>query len=212
MLYLMVGILGFTNDLSVALQKRDQDLLNALSLVKATKEELQEMRNDGWKELISKVMEICNKHDIDVPDLDALLKTWVSDKLMPLLGYSQPTVVQFVIGLSKQATSPAHLVGKLVEFGISSMDAHAFAEEIYSRVPRRSSGINQYQKQEREAAMLARKQKTYSILKADDDSDDDYVDKSSVTTASSRRSDNHKKRFRKKTEVQDDQDDEAMCS
>ncbi|KAG4975122.1 hypothetical protein JHK87_031943 [Glycine soja] len=102
---------------------------------------------------------------------------------------------------AKQATSPAHLVGKLVEFGISSMDTHAFAEEIYSRVPRRSS-----------AAMLARKQKTYSILKADNDSDDDYVDKSSVTTASSRRSDNHKKRFRKKTKVQDDQDDEAMCS
>ena len=72
MLYMMVEILGFTNDLSVALQKRDQDLLNALSLVKATKEELQEMRNDGWEELISKVMEICNKHDIDVPDLDAL--------------------------------------------------------------------------------------------------------------------------------------------
>ncbi|KAG4995280.1 hypothetical protein JHK82_032009 [Glycine max] len=132
---------------------------------------------------------------------DDSLKTWVSDKLMSLLGYSQPTVVQFMIGLSKQATSPAHLVGKLVEFGISSMDTHAFAEEIYSRVPRRSS-----------AAMLARKQKTYSILKADNDSDDDYVDKSSVTTASSRRSDNHKKRFRKKTEVQDDQDYEAMCS
>ncbi|KAH1197581.1 hypothetical protein GmHk_18G051340 [Glycine max] len=71
MLYMMVEILGFTNDLSVALQKRDQDLLNALSLVKATKEELQEMRNDGWEELISKVMEICNKHDINVPDLDA---------------------------------------------------------------------------------------------------------------------------------------------
>ncbi|KAG4936103.1 hypothetical protein JHK85_051022 [Glycine max] len=71
-LYLMVEILVFTNDLSVALQKRDQDLLNALSLVKATKEELQEMRNDGWEELISKVMEICNKHDIDVHDLNAL--------------------------------------------------------------------------------------------------------------------------------------------
>ncbi|RZC12172.1 hypothetical protein D0Y65_012116 [Glycine soja] len=72
MLYLMVEILGFTNDLSIVLQKRDQDLLNALSLVKATKEELQEMRNDGWEELISKVMEIYNKHDIDVPYLDAL--------------------------------------------------------------------------------------------------------------------------------------------
>ncbi|KAL2586489.1 hypothetical protein AAZV13_13G057800 [Glycine max] len=72
MLYMMVEILRFINDLSVALQKCDQNILNALSLVKATKEELQEMRNDGWEELISKVMEICNKHDIDMPDLDAL--------------------------------------------------------------------------------------------------------------------------------------------
>ncbi|RZC19012.1 Zinc finger MYM-type protein 1 [Glycine soja] len=62
---------GFTNDLNIALQKCDQDLLNALSLVKATKEELQEMRNNGWEKLISKFMEICNKHDIDMPDLDA---------------------------------------------------------------------------------------------------------------------------------------------
>ena len=54
MLYMMVEILGFTNDLSEALQKRDQDLLNALSLVKVTKQELQEMRNDGWEELISR--------------------------------------------------------------------------------------------------------------------------------------------------------------
>lgn len=29
------------------------------------------------------------------------LKTWVSDKLMSLLGYSQPTVVQYVITLCK---------------------------------------------------------------------------------------------------------------
>ncbi|XP_052733140.1 pre-mRNA-splicing factor ATP-dependent RNA helicase DEAH1 isoform X2 [Vigna angularis] len=142
---------------------------------------------------------------------DDSLKTWVSDKLMSLLGYSQPTVVQYMIGLTKQATSPADLVGKLVEFGISSMDTLAFAEEIYSRVPRKSSGLNQYQKQEREAAMLARKQKTYTILKADDDSDDESVDKSSITTTASGKLDNHKKkRFRKKTEVQDDHDDEVI--
>ncbi|KAK7304676.1 hypothetical protein VNO77_42561 [Canavalia gladiata] len=139
---------------------------------------------------------------------DDNLKTWVSDKLMSLLGYSQPTVVQYMIGLSKQARSPDDLVGKLVEFGFSSMDTRIFAEEIFSRVPHRSSGINQYQKQEREAAILARKQKTYTIL-ADDNSDDD-VDKS--TASASRKLDNHKKRFRKKTEIQDDEDDEAKCS
>lgn len=143
------------------------------------------------------------------------LKTWVSDKLMSLLGYSQRTVVQYMIGISKQAASPADLVGKLVDCGISTTDSRAFAEEIFSRVPRRSSGLNQYQKQEREAAMLARKQATYTILKDDDDIDDDHTvggdDKSSITTAStSRKPDNHKKRFRKKTEVQDDQEDEVI--
>jgi hypothetical protein len=71
MLYMLVEILGFTNDLSLALQRGDQDLINALSLVNATKQELQEMRDDGWEELISKVVKICNKHDIDVPDMDA---------------------------------------------------------------------------------------------------------------------------------------------
>ncbi|XP_057429389.1 pre-mRNA-splicing factor ATP-dependent RNA helicase DEAH1 [Lotus japonicus] len=143
---------------------------------------------------------------------DDNLKTWVSDKLMSLLGYSQPTVVQYMIGLSKQATSPSDLVGKLVDFGFSSTDTRAFAEEIFSRVPRKSSGLNQYQKQEREAAMLARRQKTYTILKDDENSDDDNVggeDKSSITTASSSRK-LDKKRFRKKTEVQDDQDDEVI--
>lgn len=32
---------------------------------------------------------------------DGNLKTWVSDKLMSLLGYSQSTLVQYVIGLCK---------------------------------------------------------------------------------------------------------------
>jgi hypothetical protein len=41
MLHLMVEILGITNSLNVALQRHDQDLLNALSLVKDSKDELQ---------------------------------------------------------------------------------------------------------------------------------------------------------------------------
>lgn len=32
---------------------------------------------------------------------DGNLKTWVSDKLMSILGYSQPTLVQYIIGLGK---------------------------------------------------------------------------------------------------------------
>ena len=71
MLHLMVEILGITNSLNVALQRHDQDLLNALSLVKDSKDVLQELRNDGWEKLLSKVVKICNKNSIDVPDMDA---------------------------------------------------------------------------------------------------------------------------------------------
>lgn len=40
----MRNILGLTNDLSVALQRKDQDIINALDLVAVAKQSLQEMR------------------------------------------------------------------------------------------------------------------------------------------------------------------------
>ncbi|KAI4343938.1 hypothetical protein L6164_011226 [Bauhinia variegata] len=132
--------------------------------------------------------------------------------MMSLLGYSQPVVVQYIIGLAKQAASPADMVGKLSEVGLSSTGAtHAFAEEIFARVPRKESGLNLYQKQEREAAMLVRKQKTYTILDADDDEDVGRDDKASIMAASvSRKPESGKKRFRRKTEIEDDEDDEVI--
>ena len=46
-LYLMKTILGIKNDLSQALQRKDQDIVNAMALVKITKQQLQRMRDDG---------------------------------------------------------------------------------------------------------------------------------------------------------------------
>nr|POE90861.1 putative pre-mrna-splicing factor atp-dependent rna helicase deah6 [Quercus suber] len=128
------------------------------------------------------------------------LKAWVSDQLISLLGYSQPTLVQYVIALAKQATSTGDLVNKLsVECGslASSTDTlHGFAEEIFTRVPRKAaakndSSVTLYQKREKEAAMLARKQKTYAVLDAGDGEEDNVVV-------------HHRKRFRKKIESDDD--------
>ncbi|GMY15542.1 pre-mRNA-splicing factor ATP-dependent RNA helicase DEAH1-like isoform X1 [Fagus crenata] len=147
---------------------------------------------------------------------DGNLKTWVSDQLMSIMGFSQPTVVQYMIGLSKKANSPADVVGKLVEYGLpSSSDTHTFAEELFSRVPRQASGVNLYQKQEREAATLARKQMTYEILDADDEEDDDVggnvENRSSIAAApETRKADTNRKRFRKKNESHDDEDDEVI--
>ena len=46
-LHLMKTILGITNDLSQALQRKDQDIVNAMALVKVTKQQLQRMKDDG---------------------------------------------------------------------------------------------------------------------------------------------------------------------
>ncbi|KAF9624129.1 hypothetical protein IFM89_008067 [Coptis chinensis] len=93
---------------------------------------------------------------------DRELKTWVSDKLMSLLGYSQPTLVQFVIRLEK-----------LVESGLpSSTETRSFAKEVFTRVPRKSADLSSYQREEREAAMLVKKQRTYQMLEASDDEEE----------------------------------------
>ena len=44
--HLMVTILGYTNDLSLCLQRGDQDILNALSLVSVAKNRMQQLRSD----------------------------------------------------------------------------------------------------------------------------------------------------------------------
>ncbi|XP_031258562.1 pre-mRNA-splicing factor ATP-dependent RNA helicase DEAH1 isoform X3 [Pistacia vera] len=138
---------------------------------------------------------------------DLALKTWISDELMSLLGYSQPTIVQYIIGLSKQATSPDDLRAKLEEecdFPKSGDTTLRFAQEVFHKVPRKASGLNLYQKQEREAALLVRKQKSYMILDADDDGDTVNVDES-------RKVGSHKKRFRKKTGIEEDDGDEGIA-
>ncbi|XP_075664911.1 uncharacterized protein LOC142634498 [Castanea sativa] len=45
-LHLMKNILGITNELSIALQKKNQDIVNAMTLVKVSKQRLQMMRDD----------------------------------------------------------------------------------------------------------------------------------------------------------------------
>ncbi|KAF8689953.1 hypothetical protein HU200_041588 [Digitaria exilis] len=92
---------------------------------------------------------------------DAQLCEWVSDKLMILLGYSKGVIVQYVNKLAKECSSAGDLVAKLVEFGFtSSVETHTFAADICAKVPRKASGISNYQKQERDAAMLVQKQST----------------------------------------------------
>ncbi|XP_048594755.1 zinc finger MYM-type protein 1-like [Brassica napus] len=61
-LQLMLFILGVTENLSMALQMKNQDISNAMSLVDSTKRELQKFREDGWDLLIGKVSSFCEKN------------------------------------------------------------------------------------------------------------------------------------------------------
>ncbi|KAK4486391.1 hypothetical protein RD792_009065 [Penstemon davidsonii] len=135
---------------------------------------------------------------------DLNLVTWVSDKLMSLLGYSQPTVVKYVITLSKKASSPSEIVNQLVDLGLSSStEIFLFAKEIFARVERKTSRRNLCKKQEREAAMLAWKQKSYKPVEADDD-----MTKKDETR--SKKDETISKKFRKRSYAEADIDDEVV--
>ncbi|PIN22669.1 hypothetical protein CDL12_04614 [Handroanthus impetiginosus] len=51
-LHLMWKVLGITNELSQALQRKDQDIVNAMKLVKISKDQLQKMREEKWDSLL----------------------------------------------------------------------------------------------------------------------------------------------------------------
>ncbi|GAA0173980.1 hypothetical protein LIER_27468 [Lithospermum erythrorhizon] len=70
MLHLMDDVLSMTNGLYVALQRDDQDILNALDLVSISKQRLQEMRSDGWKRILDKVMSSCKNLNVNIPDME----------------------------------------------------------------------------------------------------------------------------------------------
>ncbi|XP_070675756.1 uncharacterized protein [Malus domestica] len=69
-LFLMKVILGLTNDLSQALQRKDQEIVNAMALVKLCMEKLHWMRNNGFDSLVDEVSSFCEKHHIDVPNME----------------------------------------------------------------------------------------------------------------------------------------------
>ncbi|XP_071713304.1 uncharacterized protein [Rutidosis leptorrhynchoides] len=69
-LHLMLHILGLTNILSHALQRKDQDIIEAVQLVEVTKEKLQDLRTNGFEPLLEKVSSFCEEHGIRILKMD----------------------------------------------------------------------------------------------------------------------------------------------
>uniref|UniRef100_A0A0E0L230 RNA helicase n=1 Tax=Oryza punctata TaxID=4537 RepID=A0A0E0L230_ORYPU len=134
---------------------------------------------------------------------DGQLKTWVSDRLMALLGYSQGVVARFVVRLARECASAGDLAARLIDLGgfPPSPDTAAFAEDVYGRVPRScgggDAGVSEYQRQMQEAAALAKKQSTFKLL--NDGDEDGEIGVSAPSSSSGR------KRFRRKAASEDDE-------
>ncbi|XP_059310541.1 uncharacterized protein LOC132061873 [Lycium ferocissimum] len=69
-LHLMRDILVITDELNKCLQKKEQDIANAMLLVQVAKKRLQKLREEEWGSLIDKVSKFCIKYKILVPNLD----------------------------------------------------------------------------------------------------------------------------------------------
>ncbi|XP_060974064.1 uncharacterized protein LOC115695026 [Cannabis sativa] len=69
-LHFMRTLLGIINELSIALQRKDQDIVNAMNLVKLCKQRLQIMRDDGWDSTFNQVSTFCTKYNIMIPNMD----------------------------------------------------------------------------------------------------------------------------------------------
>ncbi|XP_031247809.1 uncharacterized protein LOC116105547 [Pistacia vera] len=64
------NILGITFELLQALQRKDQDIVNAMSLVHMLKTRLLLIRNNGWDNLLDEVSHFCIAHNINVPNME----------------------------------------------------------------------------------------------------------------------------------------------
>jgi hypothetical protein len=66
---MMLQILHITNELSLLLQRKDQNIVQAMSLVIDVRPRLINLRSEGWEPLFKEVKAFCLAHDIPIPNL-----------------------------------------------------------------------------------------------------------------------------------------------
>ena len=70
-LHLEKETMEITDKFCQALQSQSQDILNAMHLASSTKALIQKFRDDGWDGLLTTVISFCEKHRIDILDMNA---------------------------------------------------------------------------------------------------------------------------------------------
>ncbi|XP_070045702.1 uncharacterized protein [Nicotiana tomentosiformis] len=139
LLYLMLKVLIMLNELSKALQKKEQDIVNAMIFFDITKERLQEMRDKGWEPLMNEVSSFCAKHDILVPKMEEFYIPGTSKRRPSSVTYSHHLRVEFfyaVIGLKLlELNSRFDVVSSNLLLGMASLNpANSFANFDKERI------------------------------------------------------------------------------
>lgn len=68
-------MLGLQVNYHMHYKKKDQDIVNVISLVKVCKQQHQMMRESGWSSLLDKVSYICEKYSIDILNMNGIFLT-----------------------------------------------------------------------------------------------------------------------------------------
>ncbi|WVZ77319.1 hypothetical protein U9M48_025200 [Paspalum notatum var. saurae] len=68
-MHLMIKLLGKTNDLPQCLQKKDTNIVRAVSLIGVTLQKVNDIREHGWERVFEATKQFCVKHHIIVPDM-----------------------------------------------------------------------------------------------------------------------------------------------
>ncbi|KAH7688609.1 Ribonuclease H-like protein [Dioscorea alata] len=68
-MYLMRRLLGITNELSLALQQKNQNIVQAMRLIEVVKARLQDLRETGWEAFLEEVSSFCEGNSIVVPNM-----------------------------------------------------------------------------------------------------------------------------------------------
>jgi hypothetical protein len=69
MMKMMLKILCITNELSLLLQRKDQNVVRAMSLIVGVRTRLIHLRSEGWEPLLEETKVFCLANDIPIPNM-----------------------------------------------------------------------------------------------------------------------------------------------
>ena len=73
---MMLKVFRITNELSLVLQRKDQNIVQAMSLLVDVKAHLISLRNHSWEPLFAEVKIFYDANKIPVPNMDEAIPRW----------------------------------------------------------------------------------------------------------------------------------------